>query len=83
VIPGSGESLKPIKLYYRNPIDAVQSLLDRPSLADHLEYIPRKLWTKSDDEEERIYNEILTGDWAWETQVGTILNCPPIISMIA
>jgi Plavaka transposase len=79
VIPGSGEALKPIKLYYRNPIDAVQSLLDRPSLADHLEYIPRKLWT---NEEERIYNEIFTGDWAWETQVGFIHGRISVISPI-
>ncbi|PVF91792.1 hypothetical protein CPB86DRAFT_718777 [Serendipita vermifera] len=65
--PQSGTTVSPITLYYRDPLECIQSLLDRPSLRDHMEYVPRQSW---EDEEPsiRVYSEILTGDWAWETQ---------------
>ena len=58
-------------VYHRNPLDVIQSILDRPSLSNHLEFIPRGVWTPENEhgERERVYSEIFTGDWAWETQV--------------
>jgi len=72
VQPESGTPQQPLNLLYRDPIDAIQSLLDRPSLAPHLEYVPRKVW-ENDEKEDRVYNEIFTGNWAWEMQVRTYL----------
>jgi hypothetical protein len=62
----------PVTLYWRDPLAAIQSLLDRPSLAEHLEYAPRRVWD-DDTKENRVYNEIFTGDWAWKTQVCIVI----------
>jgi hypothetical protein len=66
--PRSGKTTAPVFLCYRDPLDAAQSLLDRPSLAMHLKYTPEKHW-RDKDTGSRLYSEIFTGDWAWETQV--------------
>lgn len=57
-----------VTLYHRDPLAAIQSLLDRPALQDHLEWAPQHVWT---DETctERVYSKIMMGNWAWETQV--------------
>jgi hypothetical protein len=68
VAQGAGLEKGQVVFYHRNPLHAVQSLLDRPSLHDHLEFVPRRVYT-NEDREERIYNEIMTGNWAWRTQV--------------
>lgn len=68
VIPESGSDRTPVTLYYRDPVDAVQSLLDRPSLAEHLDFTPRRAW-RNKDRKNRVYDEIMTGNWAWEVQV--------------
>jgi len=68
IIPNSGTSSKPIFLYYRNPVAAVRSLLDRPALAPYMNFVPERQW-KDQAMGQRRYSEILTGDWAWETQV--------------
>lgn len=68
VIPRSGETTSPVYLCYRDPIDAIRSLLDRYSLRKHLSFTPQRHW-KNVELKTRLYNEIFTGDWAWETQV--------------
>jgi Plavaka transposase len=65
---GPGLEKGQVVFYHRNPCDAIQTLLDRPSLHDHLEFVPRRVYTNK-DRHERIYNEIMTGDWAWRVQV--------------
>jgi len=66
VIPRSGATSSPVFLCYRDPVEAIRSLLDRPSLRDHLMYAPQRHWTASGS---RQYTEIMTGDWAWQVQV--------------
>jgi hypothetical protein len=78
VIPRSGTTFSPIHLCYRDPVQAVKSLLDRPSLAKHMSYIPQRHW-RDKAEGKRVYNEILTGDWSWETQVCVTLKYNPTI----
>lgn len=68
VIPESGTTADPVFLCYRDPIAAVRSLLDRPALQDHLTFTPVRKWSDRDSGK-RCYDEIFTGDWAWETQV--------------
>jgi hypothetical protein len=70
ITPGSGSPVSVIRLYYRDPIEAIQSLLDRPSLAQFMSYAPRRHWCDKEGGG-RVYNEIWTGEWAWNTQVGT------------
>jgi len=75
VIPESGTPLSPVVLYWQEPLAAIQSLLDRPSLADHLEFVPRRVWD-DDKKESRVFNEIFTGNWAWRTQVRRTIETP-------
>jgi hypothetical protein len=68
--PKHGTPLDPVHLIYRDILKAVQYLLSRPSLAEHLEFGPRKVW-KNEKRETRRYSEMSTGDWWWRTQVST------------
>lgn len=70
VIPRSGTTTSPVFLCYRDPVEAIRHLLDRPSLRNHLTYSPQRHW-KDIVGGSRQYTEIMTGDWAWETQVST------------
>jgi hypothetical protein len=69
-MPNSGTTvdLEPATLYYRDPLAAIQSLLDRPSLAKHLEFSPHRV-TVGSDANRRVYSEMSTGDWWWNLQV--------------
>jgi hypothetical protein len=78
VVPRSGTPSSPVYICYRDPLDAIRSLLDRPSLADHITYEPQRHW-KDKVNGTRRYSEIFSGDWAWEMQVfpySTVLFAP-------
>lgn len=77
IVPKSGTTSSPVYLMYRDPVAAIRSLLDRPALAKHITYQPRRCW-KDKQAGNRRYSEIFTADWAWETQVNTRL--PALIS---
>jgi hypothetical protein len=68
ITPRSGTTTSPVYLCYRDPVDAIRSLLDRAELAEHMTYAPQRHW-KDKEAGRRRYSEIFTGDWAWETQV--------------
>lgn len=50
---------------YRSVLDVVDFLLGHPPFAPNLSYAPIRLLNKDDA---RVYNEMHTGDWWWETQ---------------
>jgi hypothetical protein len=79
VIPCSGTTSSPVFLCYRDPVEAIRYLLDRPSLKDHLTFSPERRW-KDDVGGSRQYTEIMTGDWAWETQVSSTKTSPSILT---
>jgi Plavaka transposase len=91
-------------LFYRDPVEAIEHLLSRPTLASKMEFAPYRMYTEEPGEEEdgedndeknkeeeeeeeedetdgdeaeqkqngkgeRIYSEMCTGDWWWQTQV--------------
>lgn len=68
-----GTTKDPITLYYRDGLDCFKFLFGNPLFLDYMEYIPRREFT-TDEPAERLYNEIMTGDLAWELQVG--MNSP-------
>lgn len=68
ITPEYGKTSSPVYLLYRDPLAAIASLLERPSLAEHMTYQPRRCW-KDKAAGKRRYSEIFTADWAWETQV--------------
>ncbi|KAI5988015.1 hypothetical protein EDD15DRAFT_2199192 [Pisolithus albus] len=37
----------PVRLFYRQPLECLQSLLSHPLLTPHISFIPRKVWTSA------------------------------------
>ncbi|CCA74944.1 related to Zn-finger domain-containing protein-Laccaria bicolor [Serendipita indica DSM 11827] len=69
ILPGFGRPKQPATLFFRDPVEAIQSLLVHPELTEHLEYAPRREWTSGNrDDESRIYSEMFTGRWIWDQQ---------------
>jgi hypothetical protein len=50
VIPESGTPLEPCTLFYRDPMDAIESLLQSPTFKDILEFVPHKVWSNPEDQ---------------------------------
>ena len=59
------EELTPSTFLYRNPLCIIEYLLQQPAYRSHLNYAPYQEF----NDEQRIYNELHTADWWWETQV--------------
>jgi hypothetical protein len=68
IVPKSGDPLEPVLLYYRDPIEAIKTLMSRADLQSSMVFGPSRVWS-NDKKESRVYNEICTGDWWWRTQV--------------
>jgi hypothetical protein len=52
-------------IHYRDPLDAVRTLLGNPAHASDIVYKPRKIFRDA-SRSTRIYNEMWTGEW-WNT----------------
>jgi len=60
---------KELELWLCDPVACVQELLGNPVFHDELAYAPEKVYT--DPQAQTCwYDEMWTGDWWWETQVG-------------
>lgn len=57
-----------IRLFYRDPLDCIQSLFESPLIKDHIRFAPLRIF-KTAEKLVRVYNEWLTGDVAWRMQV--------------
>ncbi|KAF8212909.1 hypothetical protein K438DRAFT_1751323 [Mycena galopus ATCC 62051] len=55
----------PLVLYYRDPLECVQFLLQNPLIHEYLELVPTQKFRNG----QQIYNEWITSDGAWEMQV--------------
>jgi len=55
-----------LQFYHREPLDVIRWLIGQPANAEHLVYAPVQQYAGS----RRIYSEMHTADWWWETQVG-------------
>lgn len=58
----------PTNLYYRNPLECIESLFRSPLLKDHIKLSPFRLFETS-EKLVRVYTEWLSGDAAWFMQV--------------
>lgn len=67
----------PIHLFYRDPLECIQSLLESPLVKDYIHFTPLRIF-KTAEKLVRIYNEWLTGDAAWEMQVSCVPNIYPV-----
>ena len=63
-----GVTKDPITLYYRDGLDCFKFLLANPLFAEHMDFSPRHEYA-DEDKSERLYNEMMTGNLAWDLQV--------------
>ncbi|KAG6913043.1 hypothetical protein DXG01_010079, partial [Tephrocybe rancida] len=80
--PSDHPTKTPLSLFYRDPLECIQSLLISPLVKDHLSMDPFRLF-KTAEKLTRVYTEWLSGDLAWQmksnipagaTLLGTILS---------
>ena len=65
----------PLRLYHRDPIDCLQSLMNNPLLKNALQFEPLHVF-KTAERLMRIYSEWRTGDVAWNMQVSSWFSAP-------
>ena len=58
----------PLQLFYRDPIECIESLLNSPLSADDIEFSPYKLYETA-EKSIQVYSEWLSGNVAWTMQV--------------
>jgi hypothetical protein len=58
----------PVQLFYRDPLECIESLLNSPLSADDIEFTPYQLY-RTAEKSIRVYSEWLSGDVAWSMQV--------------
>jgi len=57
-----------VKLFYRDPLECIESLLTSPLASDDIEFTPYRVF-KTAEKSIREYNEWMSGNVAWEMQV--------------
>ncbi|TDL22476.1 hypothetical protein BD410DRAFT_723064 [Rickenella mellea] len=69
VVVEGGTTKKPLMFRYRDGLECFKYLFANPLFKIHSDYHPRKLWTdERRNPESRVYDEIMTGDLAWDIQ---------------
>ncbi|KIM68407.1 hypothetical protein SCLCIDRAFT_20320 [Scleroderma citrinum Foug A] len=66
-LPTEYPTKQPPRVFYRNPIECLQSLLSHPLFESHILFVPRRVWTCT-AKICRVYDEWLSGDRAWSMQ---------------
>lgn len=57
-----------LDLYYRNPLECIEALMQNPMVIDFIGYSPMRIY-RSAARVLRVYNEWLSGSAAWDVQV--------------
>jgi hypothetical protein len=57
-----------LEVWFRDPVECVRELLSNPAFVDYTSFAPECVYSDSEGKE-RIFDEMWTGDWWWETQV--------------
>ncbi|KZT19755.1 hypothetical protein NEOLEDRAFT_1077268, partial [Neolentinus lepideus HHB14362 ss-1] len=63
------------ELYYRNVIQCIRALYGDPEFAHHLVFRPERHYT-DEDRTNRMYFDMHTGKWWWDTQKAVEVNTP-------
>ncbi|KAG1847301.1 hypothetical protein DFJ58DRAFT_663368, partial [Suillus subalutaceus] len=80
-IPSLHPTKLPIRLFWRDPIECLESLFSNPLFHDKLNFIPRHVY-KTAARLLRVYSEWLTGNSAWDVQVcaGSVYSFCTVLS---
>ena len=60
-----------IELWHRDPVECIKELISNSAFRDKLAYTPLRMY-EDEQRMNRIYNEMWTCDWWWNTQVWMI-----------
>ncbi|KAG2352145.1 hypothetical protein BDR07DRAFT_1315068 [Suillus spraguei] len=77
-IPLLNPTKSPIQLFWRDPMECLESLFSNPLFHDQLNFVPRRIYTTS-AQLLCVYSEWLTSDSAWEIQV--CMDCVSIFML--
>ncbi|KAH9950697.1 hypothetical protein B0H21DRAFT_776616 [Amylocystis lapponica] len=59
-----------LELWKRNPVKCVKELIGNPAFREAIKYVPEKLYAHAGmRSEDRIFDEMWTGNWWWDTQI--------------
>jgi hypothetical protein len=57
-----------LELWFRDPVECVRELLSNPAFIDYMSFAPECVYSNGEGKE-RIFDEMWTADWWWQTQV--------------
>lgn len=57
-----------VELWRRDPVECVRELIGNPAFHDGMHFAPRREY-EDEGGTQRIYDEMWTADWWWDTQV--------------
>ena len=57
-----------LELWKRDPVECVRELIGNPAFKELMLYVPERVYAENGGQE-RIYDEMWTADWWWDTQV--------------
>ena len=69
-----------LELWFREPVECARELLSNPAFEDYISYTPEHMYSDSKGKE-RIFDEMWTADWWWETQVRQTRSDVKILSI--
>jgi hypothetical protein len=70
---GKGELLtEDVELWRRDPVECVCKLIGNPTFKDVMAFAPEKAFSDADGRD-RMYDEMWTADWWWDTQVSRLM----------
>ena len=64
---------EPLTLYYRDALECFKYLWGNPLFSGYMDFKPRREYT-SEEKMERLYNEMMTGDQAWNLQANLLTS---------
>ncbi|KAG8854142.1 hypothetical protein FRB91_003976 [Serendipita sp. 411] len=67
ITPECGRPASSVTLLYWDPLQTIRELISRPSLAEYIEFSPKRIWSDA-TKTSRIYSEMTTGNWWWNIQ---------------
>ena len=75
-----GITSEPLILYFRDALECFKYLFGNPLFSDYMDFVPRREYADR-EKNERLYNEIMTGDRAWMLQVSVLTVKMPIADL--
>jgi hypothetical protein len=71
--PDGAKLTEEVEMWMRNPVECVQELMGNLAFRDNISYVPECVYQDSAGSK-RVYDEMWTADWWWNTQVSLYLH---------